>query len=63
NVNAADPELWVLRTATLATEWQGRWEPIIANRVLAAPVVVFAGLGTPVAVLIDEGVPAVVEGR
>lgn len=54
NVNAADPELWVLRTAALKSDWQGHWEPIIATKVLAAPVVVFAGLGTPVAVLIES---------
>jgi hypothetical protein len=54
NANAADPELWVLRTAALNLEWKGHWEPIIANKVLAAPVVVFAGLGTPVAVLIES---------
>lgn len=54
NVNAADPESWVLRTATLRNEWKGHWEQIIANRVLSAPVVVFAGLGTPVAVLLES---------
>jgi hypothetical protein len=54
NVNSADPELWVLRTAALDSDWKGHWEPIIANKVLAAPVVVFAGLGTPVAVLIES---------
>ena len=54
NVNAADPETWVFRTAALRDEWRGHWEPIIATRVLAAPVVVFAGLGTPVAVLIES---------
>jgi hypothetical protein len=54
NANAADPELWVLRTATLETQWRDHWEGIIANRVLAAPVVVFAGLGTPVAVLVES---------
>jgi hypothetical protein len=54
NVNAADPELWVLRTAALDVEWKGHWELIIANKVLAAPVVLFAGLGTPVAVLIES---------
>jgi hypothetical protein len=54
NANAADPELWVLRTAALELEWKGHWEPIIANKVLAAPVVLFAGLGTPVAVLIES---------
>lgn len=54
NANAADPELWILRTAALDVEWKGHWEPIIAAKVLAAPVVVFAGLGTPVAVLIES---------
>jgi hypothetical protein len=54
NANAADPELWVLRTPALNVEWKGHWEPIIATRVLTAPVVVFAGLGTPVAVLIES---------
>jgi hypothetical protein len=54
NANAADPELWVLRTATLQTDWEDHWEAIIATRALAAPVVIFAGLGTPVAVLIES---------
>jgi hypothetical protein len=54
NANAEDPESWVLRTAALNVEWKGHWEPIIANKVLAAPVVLFAGLGTPVAVLIES---------
>src|SRR5205823_3401380 len=52
--NAANPDDWVLRTATLQNEWANTWQPIVANRVLAAPVVVFAGLGTPVAVLIES---------
>jgi hypothetical protein len=54
NANAADPELWVLRTSALNVEWKDHWEPIIATKVLAAPVVLFAGLGTPVAVLIES---------
>ena len=54
NANSADPELWVLRTAALNVEWKDHWEPIIAGKVLAAPVVLFAGLGTPVAVLIES---------
>lgn len=54
NVNAADPESWVLRTATLKDDWKGQWEPIITTKVLTAPLVVFAGLGTPVAVLIES---------
>jgi len=53
NVNA-EPELWVLRTATLREDWKGHWEQIIATKVLVAPVVVFAGLGSPVAVLIES---------
>ena len=54
NANAVDPELWILRTSALNVEWKGQWEPIVATKVLAAPVVVFAGLGTPVAVLIES---------
>ncbi|HEY4934094.1 MAG TPA: hypothetical protein VII23_21220 [Terriglobales bacterium] len=54
NVNAEDPEMWVLRTPILRNDWRGHWEPIIATRVLAAPVVVFVGLGTPIAVLIES---------
>jgi hypothetical protein len=54
NANAADPDQWLLRTAALQTEWVNTWQPIVANRVLAAPVVVFAGLGTPIAVLIES---------
>ena len=54
NVNAPDPESWVLRTAALKHEWKDHWEPIIAHKVLTAPVVVFAGLGTPMAVLIES---------
>lgn len=52
NANAADPESWVLRTNTLTSDWRDHWEPIVATKVLSAPVVVFAGLGTPVTVLI-----------
>ena len=53
NANAADPETWVLRSATLQSEWKGHWEPIIASKVLSSPIVVFAGLGTPVSVLVE----------
>lgn len=52
NVNEADPELWVLRTAALEQEWKDHWESVIATNVLTAPVVVFVGLGTPIAVLV-----------
>lgn len=54
NVNTADSELWVLRTAALEHDWKSQWEPIITTKVLTAPLVVFVGLGTPVAVLIES---------
>jgi hypothetical protein len=54
NANAEDAETWVLRTAALTEEWRGSWEQIIATRVLSAPVVLFAGIGTPVSVLVES---------
>lgn len=54
NVNAADPESWVLRTASLQDDWKGHWQPVIATKALASPVVVFVGIGNPVAVLIES---------
>ena len=54
NVNEPNPENWVLRTSTLQVEWRSTWQPIVATGVLTAPVVVFVGLGTPVAVLIQS---------
>ena len=59
----ADPEDWVLRSESLERDWQNAWEQVIAQMVLPTPVVVFAGLGTPVGVLletvrrIDEALP------
>src|SRR5207247_10825618 len=50
----AEPDNWVLRTAALNQEWRGQWAHFIAERVLASPVTVFAGLGTRVAVLIES---------
>ena len=47
----APPEEWVLRSAYMQTVWEHRWEPVITRRILVAPVVVFAGLGSPTAVL------------
>ena len=54
NVNASDPEAWILRSGAIAEEWKGHWEPIIATKVLLAPVVVFAGLGAVVDVLVES---------
>ena len=54
NANAADPEDWVLRSGPLESEWRLHWQPIIATKVLAVPIVVFAGLGAPTAVLLES---------
>jgi hypothetical protein len=53
NANAPADE-WVLRTSVIKTEWKDRWEQHIATSVLTAPVVVFAGLGSPAAVLLES---------
>ena len=50
----ADPEQWVIRTSALNEEWRGAWEEVIVTRVLASPVVVFVGLGSPAGVLIES---------
>jgi hypothetical protein len=50
-----DPELWVLRRDQLETEWRGTWRQVLAQRLLTAPVIVFAGLGSP-ASLVTESV-------
>ena len=47
----APPEDWVLRSTHLETVWHDRWEPVIANRILVSPLVVFIGIGSPAAVL------------
>ena len=44
---------WILRTQTLAEEWEDNWEEAITTRVMTTPVVVFAGLGSPAAVLTE----------
>jgi hypothetical protein len=54
NANAADPETWILRTEALKTEWRGKWEAVVVDRVLTTPVVVFVGLGGPADVLIES---------
>lgn len=53
NVNEQDAERWILRKEALDHEWQSGWESIVAARIATAPVVVFAGLGSPAAVLTD----------
>ena len=53
NVDEADPELWILRSEALDAQWHDDWQEVVANRVMAAPVTVFAGLGSPAAVLTE----------
>jgi hypothetical protein len=53
NAHERDLEKWILRREALETEWQNGWEAVVAPKVIAAPVVVFAGLGSPAAVLTD----------
>ena len=43
----------ILRPTALDVAWRGRWGQVIAQRVLASPVTVFVGLGTPASVLIE----------
>ncbi len=54
NVNAADPESWVLRTSALNDDWNNTWCQVVTTSVLATPVVVFAGIGSPARVLIES---------
>lgn len=49
----APADEWVLRSAYLNTVWNTRWEHTMATRVLVAPMVVFAGLGSPAAALTE----------
>lgn len=50
----ADAEQWILRTISLTESWMGRWEEVIVARFLTTSVTVFAGLGSPAAVLIES---------
>lgn len=50
-VEELDLERWILTVEALTEEWQDHWEEVVARRVVACPVVVFVGLGSPAAVL------------
>ncbi len=52
NVNVAADE-WILRTDALESEWRDQWEQVVVQRVVGSPVTVFAGLGSPAAVLTE----------
>ena len=53
NVNESDYDKWILRASALAQEWKNGWEELMAQYTLTAPVVIFAGLGSPAQVLIE----------
>ena len=54
NANEDNFDEWILRAESLTDEWKGRWEEVLSQRVLTSPVVVFAGLGSPAAVLTES---------
>jgi hypothetical protein len=49
----ADPEDLVLRVESLTHEWRESWEQVVAQHILAAPNVLFIGLGSPAPVLTE----------
>lgn len=49
----SDPEDWVLRVEQLEEAWVDQWEQVVVTRAMTSPVVVFAGLGSPAAVLTE----------
>lgn len=51
NIDSDADEL-ILRSESLESAWRERWEEVVASRVIASPVVVFAGLGSPATVLV-----------
>jgi hypothetical protein len=53
NVDEVDANRWILRREALQDEWREGWEQVVTQRVVSSPVVVFAGLGSPAAVLTE----------
>jgi len=52
--NAYDePDSLVLRTEVINDSWKASWQQVIAQQVLAAPSVLFIGLGSPAPVLTE----------
>lgn len=45
---------WVLTDSDVNDSWDGHWREALARRVLTAPVVVFAGVGTSVGALVTS---------
>ena len=61
----SDPDSVILRTTDLETAWRDGWGQIITQRVLAGPVTVFVGLGSPASVLVDTSkrISAAIDGQ
>lgn len=53
NVDESNLERWIVRREALEEQWREAWQEVVARRVMAAPVTVFAGLGSPAAVLTE----------
>jgi hypothetical protein len=51
NVDESDADRWILRKEALEEEWKDDWQQVVADRVMASPIVVFAGLGSSAEVL------------
>ena len=49
----SQPDDLILRRCQLDQAWQEGWEQVVAQRVLAGPVTVFIGLGSPASVLVE----------
>jgi hypothetical protein len=49
----ADPDELILRSESLEEAWRGGWEEVVVQAVAGTSVVVFVGLGTPSAVLVE----------
>lgn len=54
NAYEANPDRWILRRQAIEDEWRDGWEAVVAERIAAAPVVVFAGLGSPALALTES---------
>lgn len=46
-------ETWIMCTVDLEETWKHGWESLVAAQIGGTPTVLFAGLGTPVPVLLD----------
>ncbi|WP_157581714.1 hypothetical protein [Phycicoccus sp. Soil803] len=53
SVEELDLERWILTVEDLRDSWHDGWEDVVARRTMSCPVVVFAGLGSPAAVLTE----------